>query len=408
QFVSKLQIKDIYGANGKDNDHGFGFVDPTENTASRGAASYYAWDPPQAPGTRFISIDTNSEGGVVESSSNGNIDDPQFQWLRRELQAATEAGKLVVLFGHHPVRSLTSTTPDEAATACTGINDSHGHDVNPGCDIDPRASAPLHLGSTEPPGAGQSFVGLLNQFPNVVSYVAGHTHENNIDSFTRSDGSVWWSLETSAVADWSQQSRLIEMMDNRDGTLSIFGTIVDHASSATAPGPGQAGGFDGNQLASIGRTFSQNDPQSGAPGGEGSRDDQNVELLVRDPRRADLAITKSDSADPASKNRTLTYTLQVKNNGPSAGGARVTDDLPDSVTFGSATTSQGTCSQASGIVTCDLGDLAAGATATVRINVVPTAKGTITNVATVAGTVTDPSSANNSDSEQTTVRDARR
>ena len=55
-----------------------------ENQASNGSASYYAWDPPEAPGFRFISIDTLSEGGVVEQSSNGNIDDPQFQWLQRE------------------------------------------------------------------------------------------------------------------------------------------------------------------------------------------------------------------------------------------------------------------------------------------------------------------------------------
>ena len=48
---------------GEDNGHGFDFVDPAEDTASNGSASYYAWDPPQAPGFRFISIDTNSEGG---------------------------------------------------------------------------------------------------------------------------------------------------------------------------------------------------------------------------------------------------------------------------------------------------------------------------------------------------------
>ena len=39
-----------------------------------------------------------------EQSANGNIDDPQFQWLERELQFASADDKLIVLFGHHPIR----------------------------------------------------------------------------------------------------------------------------------------------------------------------------------------------------------------------------------------------------------------------------------------------------------------
>ena len=44
------------------------FVDEDENINSSFSASYYAWDPPEAPGFRFISIDTLSEGGIVEQS----------------------------------------------------------------------------------------------------------------------------------------------------------------------------------------------------------------------------------------------------------------------------------------------------------------------------------------------------
>jgi uncharacterized repeat protein (TIGR01451 family) len=405
QYVSKIQLKDIYGANDRDNDHGFGYVDPAELAASSSSASYYAWSPAETPGVRFISIDTNSEGGVVEQSSSGNIDDPQFQWLRGELQAASQAGQLIVIFGHHPVRSLTSNAPDEAAPPCTGVNDEHGHDVNPGCDIDTRASTPLHFGSTEPPDSGQSLVGLLNQFPHVVMYVSGHTHDNNIQDFTRDDGSVWWGVETSAVIDWPQQSRLIELMDNRDGTLSIFGTIIDHASHSTAPAAGVASGFDAVQLASIGRTFAFNDPQSGSPAGEGAPEDQNVELLVRDPRRADLGVVKSDQPDPVGLRRPLTYTLAITNDGPSvARSATATDQLPSTVRFVSASSSQGSCSAAGGTVSCSLGDIAAGAGRTVTIVVTPTRLGVITNTASVASANFDPVAANNSDTETTTVK----
>jgi 3',5'-cyclic AMP phosphodiesterase CpdA len=306
QFVSKPQIKQIYGATtAGDDDHGFGLVDPREKRASNDSASYYAWDPPETPGFRFISIDTNSEGGVVgpfgpqpTGSSDGNIDDPQFQWLKDELDAAQAAGKLIVVFGHHPIRSMDANIPDELAAPCT-VPDPHGHDVNPGCDVDPRNSEPIHLGDEEEArsmGSGAKTVSeLFAEYPNLVTYVPGHTHENRVIAYPKKTSDIFWEINTSAVIDHPQQSRLIEVFDNRDGTLSIFGTILDHASPATPPPGGTAGsGFDGPQLASVGRSFAFNDPQSGqaatesgdTPPPTGLPRDQNVELLLRDPRIA--------------------------------------------------------------------------------------------------------------------------
>jgi hypothetical protein len=303
QVTSKPQIKAIYGADGEDNSHGFGFVDAAQNAASNNSASYYAWNPPETPGLRFISIDTNSEGGVVEQSSSGNIDDPQFQWLKAELDAAEAADRLVVIFGHHPIRSLVSNVSDEAAGPCILPEDQHdpdgpgpepGHNTNPGCDLDPRNSNPIHFGNDQGPGdPRQSLVELLDAHPHVIAYVPGHTHENRVmmrgleTPPPENLNHVWWEINTSAVADWPTQSRLIDVMDNGDDTLSIFGTIIDHASSSAAPAAGDASGFNGDQLASIGRTLTFNDPQVG-PGGpsnpEGGAADNNVELLVFDPR----------------------------------------------------------------------------------------------------------------------------
>ena len=82
-------------------------------------------------------------------------------------------------------------------------------------------------------------------------------------------------------------------MDNRDGTLSIFGTILDSAAPQAAPAPGDAlGAVASAQLVSLSRTLSYNDPQRArrrrAPGERGEdaarARDRNVELLVRDPR----------------------------------------------------------------------------------------------------------------------------
>ena len=54
--------------------------------------------------------------------------------------------------------------------------------------------------------------------------------------------------------------------------------------------------------------------------------------------RADLSITKTDSPDPVTAGKNLTYTVQVTNGGPSTASAvTVTDTLPAGVTFVSAT-----------------------------------------------------------------------
>ena len=95
---------------------------------------------------------------------------------------------------------------------------------------------------------------------------------------------------------------------------------------------------------------------------------------------ADLAVTKTDSPDPVAVGQQLTYTVGVSNAGPSsATGITLTDTLPAGVTFNSATPTQGSCSQASGTVTCSLGTLANAASASVSIKVTPQAEGSITN-----------------------------
>ena len=117
-----------------------------------------------------------------------------------------------------------------------------------------------------------------------------------------------------------------------------------------------------------------------------------------------LFLSKADSPDPVIVNQNLTYTLVVNN--PSAApatGVMLTDTLPSGVTFVSASSTQGTCSQADGMVTCNLGTVAGGATVTVTIVIQPTQIGTLNNSATVTAAETDPNTSNNSASATTGV-----
>jgi uncharacterized repeat protein (TIGR01451 family) len=113
----------------------------------------------------------------------------------------------------------------------------------------------------------------------------------------------------------------------------------------------------------------------------------------------DVALAITDSPDPVTLAEYLTYKLAVKNYGPDAAGpVTLTDTLPASVAFVSATPSQGSCSGMI-TVTCDLGFLANGSTATVMIVVMPTQAGIISNTASVA----NPSEYNTPNNTETEV-----
>ena len=271
-FADRPAYKALHATGGQSDAHGFAFVDRGELQASRGQAAYYAFSP--KPGLRMIAINTVAEGDVI--NSEGNLDDPQYRWLRREIEAAEERGELIVVYGHHPIGSLTNQAPDEDAGDCA-LRAVTG----PGCDLDPRKSRPLRLGA--------DLRALALAHPNVIAYVAGHTHENRITAVRRGGDRPggFWAIESASELDWPIQSRLIELMDNRDGTLSIFGTMIDHAATLAPPVPGTpAASFGPEALAALGREFAYNDPQVGVESGaEGRPQDRNVELVLPDPRR---------------------------------------------------------------------------------------------------------------------------
>jgi uncharacterized repeat protein (TIGR01451 family) len=121
--------------------------------------------------------------------------------------------------------------------------------------------------------------------------------------------------------------------------------------------------------------------------------------------KADLSITKSVSPDPVVIGQNITYTLVAKNLGPSpATGVTVIDPLPAGLTYVSASSTAGTCSEMNGTVTCNIGNLAKNATANINIVATTGAGGTISNIATVSASEADIISGNNTATRSSSVR----
>jgi uncharacterized repeat protein (TIGR01451 family) len=143
-------------------------------------------------------------------------------------------------------------------------------------------------------------------------------------------------------------------------------------------------------------TFDSTAEAGGSIGGISSPTSVDLVLQVN-PAPTDVQITGSASTGSPPAGALFTYTFQVKNNGPQpAPGVTLSDPLPAALTFASASSNLGTCSQAGGTVSCTIGDLGVGAQAVIAITVqAPSATGSITNTASASSTVADTQPSNN-------------
>lgn len=218
-------VQEHFTTTGLPEGHGFTAENVAKNTA------YYTFDQGKV---RFVILDTVSTFG-----DKGVIDDAQFRWLTKVLDQSKS--KLVILASHHPLGSFESNTNADKVTK------------------------------------------LLVGRENVVAWVNGHTHRNQIWAHPRKQkGKVvggFWEINTASHIDWPQQSRLLEIADNKDGTISIFTTMIDHGGSLSFDGDLT----DATQLAGLSRELGANDWQEREDGREGPRNARNVELLLPAP-----------------------------------------------------------------------------------------------------------------------------
>ena len=169
-------------------ENGHGFVDRNDDgQVDEQDGGFYTWDLADAsPGSqmplRFIMLNT-SEKLVF---SEGGITDEQFAWLENQLRRAEADQMLVMAASHH----LTD-----------GV-------VN----------------------GGDRLRNVLNSSPNVIAHFVGHEHTNMVEARHAPDANPlygYWEIQTPSDIDFPQQNRLVEIVDNRDGTGSFYLTLFD-------------------------------------------------------------------------------------------------------------------------------------------------------------------------------------
>lgn len=212
---------------------GHGFADPD-------GPSWYKFK--IADGVLGISLNTTNSMGIAD----GSISQRQLDWMNRTIAANRD--QLVMVFSHHTSTTMTASLP------------------NP-----------------ETPGErqydGQHLVGQLHEHPNVIAWVNGHTHKNEMIAHRgATPKQSFWEINTASHIDFPQLARILEVTDNGDGTISIFTPLIEADSPYTA----DPSDLSQNGLASLYRELSYNDVHRDDDL-LGAAKDRNCELLLANP-----------------------------------------------------------------------------------------------------------------------------
>lgn len=146
------------------------------------------------PGLRLITLDTAdvSDPAPGWPYDRGCISPEGRDFLRAELDAAGHRGEWVIVATHHPSGSLE-----------------------------------VLYGSALGPG---DFRELLNQYPNVLVHLAGHTHRNRV-----ADRGGYIEIETCSTLDWPQEARVVEIWKNAEGALAVAYRMISGFDDSLPP-----------------------------------------------------------------------------------------------------------------------------------------------------------------------------
>lgn len=216
-----------------------------------------------------------------------------------------------------------------------------------------------------------------------------------------------WTCVTPAVGGTGTVTCTLNAGQNIADGASVNFPLVVNVNLTTAAGT------------SITNTANINVPCSSVTDPNCANNSASTSVIVASPSQADVAIVKTASPEPVTQGTNLTYTLAISNNGPAvAANVNVSDNIPSTVTYVSASSTQGTCSTTSISVSspyvstlqvnCSLGSISVGAQVDVTINVTATTltgSGPSTvNTATVTSSTSDPNLANNSSSATSDIQ----
>ena len=228
EFIEKL-----LASNSQPKGHGYSSTNIAENVR------LYKTDPIEGIPIRLISLDTASPIGLAQ----GSLREEQYMLLQESLEQALNDDMLVIIASHHPADNITDRPPLE------GFRSKNGRELTT----------------------------LLNNYPNVVAHIAGHTHSNII-----SPKKTYYEVQTCAAIDPPQQTRIFEILWDGSDYITIATIMLDFE--------------EGNTIADEGRILAFNDQLVG--GDKGRYLDRNTILAFPIPKEIQEKLQSSNLKPP--------------------------------------------------------------------------------------------------------------
>ena len=170
--------------------HGFSPANITNSFAC------YSFVPKANLPLKVISLDDTLSDTNFNFNGQGALDDYHFTWLTNELQLGQDANQLMIIAAHIPIELI--AVPE--APSIVSVSESN-------------------------------LLVALHHYPNLILWVTGHMHRNNIKAQpspdTNSPEYGFWEVENPSLRDMPQEFRTYEILRNTDNSISIRVTDID-------------------------------------------------------------------------------------------------------------------------------------------------------------------------------------
>jgi len=192
----KEWIREFFKSSTKPKGHGF------SKASKKTGFACYTFEPKSKLPLKCIVLDDTESNDAAAGNlghNHGYLDKKRYRWLLDELDKGQAQGKLMVVAAHVPI----GVQPPSPTAGW----------------LDPIFEA--------------NVVAKLHEYPNLIMWISGHYHRNNVTAIKSPDASHpeqgFWVVETASFMAFPQQFRMFRIVLNSDNTLSLFVTDVDPA-----------------------------------------------------------------------------------------------------------------------------------------------------------------------------------
>jgi metallophosphoesterase (TIGR03768 family) len=163
----------------------------------------YSFEPKTNLPLKVIVLDDTMTDQDYDPKGQAGLDTNQLAWLVGELDRGQTNNQLMIIAAHEPI-----------------------------ADFDEPGSSNSVISST-------NLLVLLHTYPNLLLWICGHVHQNNIYAETSTNSAHpengFWEVETASLRDFPQEFRTFEILRNTDNSISIRVTDIDPDETNNSP-----------------------------------------------------------------------------------------------------------------------------------------------------------------------------